>query len=237
MFDSPPDQIAVPNVVGLSEQKARAAIGDAGLAVGSVEYQPDDTVANDRVISQDPNRDQYVDPGAAVSIVVSTGKPEVTVPSVVGQNRADAAAALREAGLKVAQEERESDATRGQVVESSPPAGTQVQEGSSVTIYYSDGPEKVPDVVGMKQADAEQAIRDAGFVPDVVESANTTEPKGTVIQQSPTAGQTPPEGSTVTIVVSTYEEPSETPSPSESPSESPTLLPSESPSAAGRPLP
>jgi beta-lactam-binding protein with PASTA domain len=86
----------------------------------------------------------------------------------------------------------------------------------------------------MQQADAERAIRDAGFVPDVVPSPNTTEPKGTVIQQSPTAGQNPPEGSTVTIVVSTYEEPTETPSPSETPTESPTLLPTESPSADGR---
>ncbi|MCW2845756.1 MAG: pknB1 [Nocardioides sp.] len=237
MFESPPDQVAVPNIVGLSEQRARAAIGDAGLAVGAVEYQPSDTVANDKVISQQPNRDQYVDPGATVGFVVSTGKPEVTVPTVVGQPRSEAATTLRNAGLKVVQEERESDENKGQVVETSPPAGTQVQADSSVTIYYSDGPEKIPDVVGMQQADAERALRDAGFVPDVVESANTTEPKGTVIQQSPTAGQTDQEGSTVTIVVSTYEEPSESPSPSETPSESPTLLPTESPSVGGRRLP
>ncbi|MCW2791205.1 MAG: protein kinase [Nocardioides sp.] len=235
MFESPPDQVAVPNVVGLTEQKARAAIGDAGLAVAlPIQYEASDTVAADHVISQAPNRDQYVDPDTEVNLVVSTGKPEVTVPSVVGQLRTDAAAALRDAGLKVVQEERESDERKGQVVETSPPAGTQVEANSTVTIFYSDGPEKVPDVVGMQQADAERAIRDAGFVPDVVPSPNTTEPKGTVIQQSPTAGQTPSQGSTVTIVVSTYEEPSESPSPTETPTESPTLLPTESPSVDGR---
>ena len=235
MFESAPDQVAVPGLIGLSEAKARAAVGDAGLAVGPVEYQPSDTVRNGRVISQDPNRDQYVAPGATVNFVVSTGKPEVSVPSVVGSTRSDAVATLKSAGLVATAEERESDAPKGQVVETSPPAGTQVQAGSTVTIYYSDGPEKIPDVVGMQRTDAEKALRDAGFVPDVVESSNTTEPKDTVIQQSPAAGQTDQAGSTVTIVVSTYEAPSESPSPTETPTESPTLLPTESPSVGGRP--
>ena len=58
-----------------------------------------------------------------------------------------------------------------------------------MTVFFSDGPEKVPDVVGMRQPEAERMLRDAGFVPEVVESSSTTEPKGTVIQQSPPAGQ------------------------------------------------
>jgi serine/threonine-protein kinase len=82
----------------------------------------------------------------------------------------------------------------------------------------------------MTQEEAEAALREAGYVPDVVESGDTTEPAGTVIQQSPPAGQEAPEGSTVTIVVSTYEEePTESPSPTDTGSPTPTL-PTESPS-------
>jgi serine/threonine-protein kinase len=104
-------------------------------------------------------------------------------------------------------------------------------------VFYSDGPEEIPDVVGMTQEEAEQTLREAGYVPDVVESANTTEPKGTVIQQSPPAGQNAPEGSTVTIVVSNFqEEPSESPSPTETPTETPTL-PTETPPARRGDLP
>jgi serine/threonine-protein kinase len=244
MFESAPDQVQVPNLIGLTEQRARAEIGDAGLRVGRVDFQADPEVARDRVISQDPNRDQFVTPGTPVDFVVSTGKPLVTVPSVVGQNRGDAEAALEAAKLRVTVARRDSDAPAGQVVETDPPGGTSVPEGSAVTVYFSDGPEEVPNVVGLQQREAEEAVRAAGFEPKVLENAATTEPKGTVIDQSPSAGDPAAEGATVTIVVSSFEEPSESPSPSptqspetESPSPSPTL-PTESPGAApSRPAP
>ena len=76
MFESAPEQVAVPDLIGLTEERARAQIGDAGLTVGSVDYQADATVARDQVISQDPNRSQYVEPGSdGLDFVVSTGKP------------------------------------------------------------------------------------------------------------------------------------------------------------------
>ena len=95
--------------------------------------------------------------------------------------------------------------------------GESVPQGTTVTVSFSDGPEKIPDVVGMQQKDAEKAIRDAGFEPDVLEVLDTTKPEGTVIQQSPQAGQTADQGSTVTILVSPYQAPTESPSPTESP--------------------
>ena len=234
MFESPVEQTQVPNLIEMTENEARATIGDAGLAVGRVDFEPSDRFKNDQVISQDPNANQYVDPGSAINLVISTGKPLLSVPSVVGQNRQSAADVLRSAGFKVTSRERESDETRGQVLATDPAAGASVPEGSTVTIFYSDGPEEIPDVVGMKQSAAEKTLRDAGYVPDVVESSNTEEPKGTVIQQSPSGGQTSPEGSVVTIVVSTFEEPSESPSPTptESPTESPLPTPTDSPSGA-----
>jgi beta-lactam-binding protein with PASTA domain/predicted Ser/Thr protein kinase len=233
MFESPVDQTAVPDLIGLSEQRARAEIGDAGLSVGTVDYEADAEVGRDKVISQDPNRSQYVDPGSAVSFVVSTGKPLVSVPSVAGQDRQAAAGTLRSAKLRPVFVERESDAPAGQVLETSPAAGQSVPENSRVTVFFSDGPEQVPDVVGLTRAAAERTLRNAGFVPDVVEQSNTTQPRGTVIKQSPAAGQTDQAGSTVTIVVSAYEKPSPSPSPSESPTESPS--PSGSPTTSPSP--
>ena len=234
MFESPVEQTQVPNVIEMTENEARAAIGDAGLAVGSVDFEPSDRFKNDQVISQDPNPNQFVDPGSAINLVISTGKPLVSVPSVVGQSRQSARDALRAAGFDMTSREREADAPRGQVLATDPAAGASIPEGSTVTVFYSDGPEEIPDVVGMKQSAAEKTLRDAGYVPDVVESSSTEEPKGTVIQQSPSAGQTSQEGSVVTIVVSTFVEPSESPSPSpsESPSETPPPVPTETPTGA-----
>ena len=230
LMESPPDDVSVPRVVGMTEDDARSEIGDAGLSVGSVDYTPDDNAPEGEVIEQSPAPLEPLAPGGDVDLVVSSGKPMVQVPSVIGQSREEAGAALREVGLRVDMVERESDEPAGIVVATDPAPGTEVREGRRVTVHYSDGPEEVPDVVDMKRKPAEKAIRDAGFEPTVVTSSDTEKPKGTVIQQSPQGGQTQQEGSTVTIVVSSYEpedenededegEGDESPSPTDSPSD------------------
>jgi serine/threonine-protein kinase len=142
---------------------------------------------------------------------------------VVGQNKDDAAAQLRADGLRVVLTQRDADEPKDQVVEMQPPAGTEVSDGSKVTLFWSDGPEEVPDVVGKTEGEATNLIEDAGFKVSRVTDSTTEAKKGTVLQQSPNAGQTLDKGSTVTIVVSTYVAPSAPPSPSvpASPSASP----------------
>ncbi|MBC9732359.1 Stk1 family PASTA domain-containing Ser/Thr kinase [Nocardioides sp. zg-578] len=235
LFESPPEQVPVPNLIRLNDDQARAAIREAGLSVGDVSFAENENIPAGKVAEQQPNRDQYVDPGTSVDIVVSLGEPQVTVPSVVGLSRADAAAQLRSFGLRTNQEETESDEPAGEVVAQEPAAGQEVAEGATITIAYSDGPEEVPDVVGRRQREAERIITEAGFRVSVVRSSDTTEPAGTVIQQSPNAGEPLPQESTITIVVSTYQ-PTEDPSPSESPDPSglPTDDPSATPSREGR---
>ncbi len=222
LFEAPPEQTQVPSVIDLKEAQARDDLGDAGLTVVLGPSEPSDSVRAGRVISQDPGADEFVDPGAEVTIIISEGKPEVPVPAVVGEQRGDAAATLRNAGFDVTFEKEESDEDVGQVLRTDPEQGVLAGDGSTVTIFYSDGKEKVPSVVTLQQADAEQAITDAGFVPSILESSDTTEPAGTVIQQSPEPGQTPSAGSTITIVVSTYVEPTDLPTDPTDPTDLPT---------------
>jgi serine/threonine-protein kinase len=236
-FESPPDQVRVPQLINLSEKQARAEIGKAGLSVGQVTYRSDASTKKNRVLEQDPNPDLYVTPGSEVDLVVSTGKPMKDVPYVIGDPKDEAAQTLQGAGFNPILRSRESDEPKGQVLQTDPAPGDSVPEGSDVTVYFSDGPEKVPDVIGLQQDVAEQKIRDAGFEPRVVESTATTEPKGTVIDQSPEGGQSAQEGSTVTIVVSAFDEPSPSESSStDSPTELPTA-PTSSPSRVAAPGP
>ena len=114
-----------------------------------------------------------------------------------------------------------------------PPAGTDVAQDSRVTLFWSDGPEQVPEVVGLSEAEARRRIEAAGFEVSVVNDSTTEAERGTVLQQAPPAGQDAAEGSTVTIVVSTFEEPSESPSPT--PSETPSASPTEEPSPSVEP--
>ena len=111
------------------------------------------------------------------------------------------------------------------MIETVPPANTSVEQGSTVQVFYSDGPEEVPDVRGLMQPQAKNQIRAAGFEPRVIADPDSTEPAGTVTDQSPAPGETPSQGSTVTILVSTYQEPTEEPTPSESPTGTPTDTP------------
>ena len=237
LFDDAPERVAVPNLIGLTEDQARLEIADAGLRVGSIDRKVSDTVEADKVMEQDPNRDVYVDPDTSVDFVLSSGKPEVEVPYVVGTLRKDARAAMLEQNLKVRFQQEDSDEPRFQVLSTTPPAGTPVAEGTTVTVVFSDGPEKVPDVRGLKQGAAERAIREAGFVPDVRTDATSTEPKGTVVDQIPVGG-TADQGSTVTIFVSAYEEPVPTPTETPTtpaPTETPTTpVPTETPTTTPR---
>lgn len=222
LFESQDDQLRVPNVIGQTEDEARTTLGQADLTVGRVTYEEDENAPADEVISQDPSS-IYVDPGTTVTLVVSTGPPVVEVPSLIGQDRKAARDVLEERELKVRIEEIESDLPRNQVVRTDPAAYQKVAKGSTVTLFVSDGPEQIPDVVGMMQDAAVKALEEAGFVPDIIPWSDTTEPAGTVVRQTPQGGEDAPNNTTVAIFVSTYEEPEETPEPT--PTDTPTPTP------------
>ena len=222
LFPSAPEKVAVPTVVGKTEKQARGLIGDAGLAVAAPGHENSDTVPSGRIISQSPEGDSFVDPGTSISFVVSTGRAQVAVPYVIGQDKAQARSTLEDQDFKVTLKEEESDEDRGVVTRTEPSQGSEVAVGTMVVVYYSDGPEKVPYVIGMQQGDAETAIRNAGFEPRVFTTDDTTEPKGTVIDQAPAKGRPLSKGSTVTIQVSSYDPATESPTPSETPTDGAT---------------
>jgi serine/threonine-protein kinase len=100
-----------------------------------------------------------------------------------------------------------------------------VAEGTTITLSLSDGPETVPDVRGRKQGDATQILQQAGFQVEVRTDAAATEPKGTVVDQFPSAGGEADLGATVIIFVSAFVQPPPSPSPTETPTPTPTETP------------
>jgi serine/threonine-protein kinase len=229
LFESPPEQVQVPNVIGLTEDEARAAIGDAGLTVDAPDFVPDDDPENkDKVIEQDPNRDQYVDPGTSIHLTISSGLPQVEVPFLVGSSQDEARNKLRTAKLDPQFESVESDEPQGRVLATDPAGGESVDQGSVVKVTISKGPRAVPNVVGLNRSDAIKKIVDAGFQYDIRGDSNSTEPRGTVTDQLPPGGQPQPQGTTITLFVSTYEPPpppppTETPPVPPIPTETPTV--------------
>jgi beta-lactam-binding protein with PASTA domain len=130
-----PEQVAVPDVTGLSQASAEARLRDAHLAV-SVDEQESEDVPEGDVISQDPAAGTELVRGSTVTIAVSTGVPKVSVPNVVGMREARANSALTRAGLSPVREEREvTDPDQdGVVIEQRPGSGSEVDKGSDVVI-------------------------------------------------------------------------------------------------------
>jgi serine/threonine-protein kinase len=224
MFSSGNDQVAVPNVVGKTQAQARTALGNAGLQVDISGYQPDATAPANTVLKQTPEGGvgAYADPNTIVSLVLSSGKPDVTIQQVAGMSFTDAKELLTNAGLKVTRNPVDSDQPKDQVLSANPAAGTTVASGTTVTLDVSKGPKAVPDVSNMTVDQAKQAIRAQGFVPVTTDDNASTQPAGTVTRQSPQAGTTLKQGSQVVIWVSTY---TPTPSPTPTPSCTPVANP------------
>ena len=114
--------VEVPNVVGLDEQAALAALQNAGLS--GVVVQRDSTEPEGQVLGQSPGAGRLVPPGSQVTIFASTGA--ITVPDVVGQDRRPAVTALKKAGFTVAVAEQSTDdpAQVGRVISQFPPGGS-----------------------------------------------------------------------------------------------------------------
>ena len=128
----------VPNVVGQQDGDAQNAITAAGLKVGTVTYEYYDDVPKGQVVSQTVAGGKKVAPGTSVGLTISSGpKPpeKVSVPPVTGISIEEARALLDGVGLKAdIKYDSETVGTVGQVIKCNPGVGTQVDEGSTVTL-------------------------------------------------------------------------------------------------------
>jgi len=199
--------LPVPNVVGMTQTDAEAAITGAGLTVATITQEYSDTIPVGNVISQDPLAGVSVVIGSAVNLVISLGQQMATVPGVVGMAQAEAEAAIAGANLTVGTITQEYSDTVpvGNVISQSPIGGTSVVINSAVDLVISLGPEMVtvPGVVGMAQADAEAAITSANLtVGTITQEYSDTVPAGDVISQDPVGGTSVVINSAVDLVVS-----------------------------------
>ncbi|MDP4014243.1 MAG: Stk1 family PASTA domain-containing Ser/Thr kinase [Candidatus Nanopelagicales bacterium] len=198
-----PESVTVPRVVGMTVQEAQNALNSVGLRVGTQTAEKSNKEPG-KVLSQDPAEGESVEKGQAVNLSVSGGPGQTVVPNVVGMTSSDAARqALELNELKLGNvEERDSDQPKGYVLSQSPPQGTQVQVGTEVNITVSNGLVTVPKVLGNTESQARTALGNVGLDVNVIEESSSS-PAGTVIAQSPNAGNKVQRGSTVTITIAT----------------------------------
>jgi serine/threonine-protein kinase len=138
-------------------------------------------------------------PGQTVTLVVSTGKPEVVVPPIAGASFAAEASALQAKGLKAQEDDVYSDTVpKGQVVQIAPAPGAKARVDSVISVQISKGPHLVtiPNLFGDSVGTATHVLEADGFVVQGV----TGNPINTVTGTVPRAGNSVHYGSAVEIV-------------------------------------
>ncbi|MBU1670739.1 MAG: Stk1 family PASTA domain-containing Ser/Thr kinase [Actinobacteria bacterium] len=135
------EMVLVPDVMGQAKDAAVQAITQAGLTP-EVREETSSTATADTVTAQDPTSGANVPKGSTVTITVAKAPVSVTVPSVVGELKADAENTLVGAGLDVTViNQTTSDPTKvGKVITQDPAGGASAHAGDTVKIYVGVSP-------------------------------------------------------------------------------------------------
>jgi serine/threonine-protein kinase len=177
-----------------------------------------------------------------VTIYYSTGVGKVTVPNFTSTQTSEnnAVAQLTKLGLNPnIKSDNNSTLPQGTVTKQDPPPNTQVNPGTTVTLFVSGGGTKVPSVIGdTSYLAAEQTLQNSGFqVTAQAQAAPADQPvsPGTVWNETPGGGTLQPAGTKITIFYQPQATPSPTASATPSASASTTPSPSTTPSATSSP--
>ncbi|MGZ4595751.1 MAG: Stk1 family PASTA domain-containing Ser/Thr kinase [Actinomycetes bacterium] len=223
IFDSSsPKLTAVPDVVGLTQASAVSKLTTEGFTVAEpIIRENNDSQPAGKVFDQSPESGTQLEAGKPVTLKVSLGVKEVTIPNLVGLSVDEAANQLRDQGLKLGNRKSvASDQERNIVTRSTPKAGKTVPAGSSVDVEVASGQNKVPGVKGKNKSEARSILEQAGFTVQEQPQETADSPPDTVIAQSPGSGENARLGSTVTITVATAPAtppPTTTPPPTSAP--------------------
>ena len=193
----------VPHVGGLTASTARVEIRNDGLTVKMGKAQFSARVAKGSVIGTEPAIGSRVSKGGTVVLIVSAGPHMIAVPQVTGNALATAEASLRHAGLIAGKVVSQTSATiqSGIVISTTPAAGVSWPQNRPVSLVVSTG-QPVPSFVGQQKAVAEQWAQANSVSLNEVADANSTQPAGTITQQSVAPGSSFTPHQVITIDIS-----------------------------------
>ncbi|MBZ8177303.1 Stk1 family PASTA domain-containing Ser/Thr kinase [Corynebacterium sp. 3HC-13] len=186
----------VPDLRGKTTEEAAGLLAKAELQLdSSVREEPDDKTPQGQVSQQDPAAGSKISKGSRVRITVSSGPERVRVPDISGMSWDKARGILEDLGLHPQPNYVDSREAEGTVV-SSAASGQELRRGDTITVDVSNGMLiAMPDIGRMTQAQAVQALRNAGWqgsasqlrAGDIVRTPAITD-EGKIADFSPQAG-------------------------------------------------
>jgi len=200
-----PDDVKVPQVVGLLYDEAVTRLEAAGFKAKTGEERFVELAPKSTVLAQSPPPGATEPRGTEIVLDISAGQRQLQVPSVIGLAQLVAEDAIEKAGLEVGDvKEQQSQSARGAVLQTTPAVGTAVAPSTRIDLVVSSGPPAVnaPDVVGQSYASARLMLEQVGLkVGDVTTDSLSTGSPQTVISQTPAAGARVAPGSKVNLSI------------------------------------
>ena len=199
------DTVTMIDVKGMTYEEAKVALNEIGLGIFKNGTQSSDDYDEGKIVSQDVEKGDKVEKNTTVKVIISSGAGSVPVPDVTGSSSSNATAKLENAGFKVSTDYNYSESVaQGNVVETSPAAGTSAKKGETVIIYLSRGAEStpMPNLIGQTEEQAKSTLSQMGCTVNVNTEYNSTQEAGKVVGQSIDPGNAVTSGTTVTIAIS-----------------------------------
>jgi serine/threonine-protein kinase len=196
--------VAVPDLYGQTEAKARETLRDAGLKLEKGEALVHPSVPAGSVLAQYPLPGQEIAPGSEVRVNLSAGPDRLAVPDVRSLGEERAKVVLERIGFTVEVETRQSPYAAGRILAVEPEPGTVVTLPATVKLVVSEGPPNVavPGIIGRSRDDAAAALEALGLrIGEIRYEPYSLHPFGEVLSQSPAAGDSIRQGSAVQITV------------------------------------
>lgn len=187
--------VVIPDVANLSVVDAEQILKNIGLGVESeIEYRESDEVEPGRVVGTNPQNGRTVKKDTKVTIIVAIESGKVTVEDYAGKDYKTVKANLENAGINVLTEGRkiskedQENIKENTIVEQSAEAGSKLESGDTIVLYYAVYSIEYPDFVGEMWSVSEiQEFCDDNDIILRIETITTTEyQEGSVIYQSRT---------------------------------------------------
>ena len=203
------DTVEMIKVLGMTFDEAKVELNKLGLGISSAGSEESEEYEEGQIMKQSVSEGQVVKKNTTVEVTTALKAVKmVKVPDVDEQTEEDAKYRLEQEGFKVDVVEANDDSVKkGRVVKTTPAAGTEAEEGSTIMITVSKGPAvkytTVPGLTGKTRADAEAALKNAKLaVGSVTEEFSDEVTSGVVMSQSHASGTEVEEDVTVDFVVS-----------------------------------
>ena len=200
----PTKETTIPNVIGKTQEEAKTLAEQHRVAIEVKEAAKyDSSKPEGVVVDQSPAGDTQGHEGDTLIIYINK-KNLVKVPSIKkGESKSVVESRLKSVGLVPKFVYQKSEEARDTVLSVSVASGTEVEKGTTITIYISDKEEEkvsVPSLIGSTEDAAKSTLNQAGLNVSI-KYEESTKTAGTVLAQNPSSGTKVAKGSSVTITV------------------------------------